>query len=66
MMWRDIGLGEWLFDMDVEEDVEKIGKSVVALAQDPLTAKRKVAGAKERVQQRQRETMAIVAEALHR
>src|SRR5262249_12957943 len=31
-MWRDIGLGEWLFDMDKEDEIKQIAPTVLALA----------------------------------
>lgn len=60
-MWRDIGLGDWLFDMDNTEDVSKLVPTVLSLAKDPEAAKAKAARAREFVRQRQKETMAIVA-----
>src|SRR6478672_5119749 len=30
-MWRDIGLGEWLFDMDNTDDVSRIVPTVLAM-----------------------------------
>ncbi len=57
-MWRDIGLGEWLFDMDNEDDVKRIAPAVLALAKDPAAAKSKAVTARDFVKQRQRETMA--------
>jgi polysaccharide pyruvyl transferase WcaK-like protein len=62
-MWRDIGLGEWLFDMDEEKDGTRITAALLAIAKDPPAAKTKVGKAMEFVRQRQRETMAIVANA---
>ncbi|GAB4033774.1 polysaccharide pyruvyl transferase family protein [Spirosoma jeollabukense] len=59
-MWRDIGLGDWLFDMDTPSDVARIVPAVLAMAKDPKTAKRNVAKAKKFVEQRQRETMNVV------
>jgi hypothetical protein len=59
-MWRDIGLGDWLFDMDTPKDVAGIVPAVLAMAKDPKAAKRNVAKAKKFVEQRQRETMDIV------
>ena len=50
LMWRDIGLGEWLFDFDREEE----------LARNPTGAQERVAQAQARVMQRQRETMDAV------
>ncbi len=59
-MWRDIGLGEWLFTLDNEDEIPRIAPAVLALARDPAAAKAKAAKARQFVQQRQRETMAIV------
>jgi polysaccharide pyruvyl transferase WcaK-like protein len=63
LMWRDIGLGDWLFDLDKEEEAQRVVPAVLALAQDPEGAKVKANKAREFVRQRQRETMAIVAKA---
>lgn len=60
-MWRDIGLGDWLFDMDKEDEIKNIVPTVLALAQDPIAAKAKAAKARELVRKRQAETMAEVA-----
>jgi len=59
-MWRDIGLGDWLFDMDNQDDVRRIVPAVLTLAKDPAASKAKAAQARRFVEQRQRETMAIV------
>jgi len=64
VMWRDIGLGDWLFDMDDEEQVKKIVPAVLAMAKDPAGAKQKALKAKQFVQKRQRETMAVLGKAL--
>lgn len=63
-MWRDIGLGEWLFDMDRDEDVSRIVPAVLAMAADPAAAKAKAAAARDVVQRRQRETMTVLAQTL--
>jgi polysaccharide pyruvyl transferase WcaK-like protein len=60
IMWRDIGLGEWLFDLDRPEERKGIVPAVLALAHDPAAARAKAAKARAYVQQRQRETMAVV------
>lgn len=52
-MWRDIGLGDWLFDMDQPADVARIVPAVLSLAQDPAAAKAKAAEARQRVRVRQ-------------
>jgi polysaccharide pyruvyl transferase WcaK-like protein len=64
IMWRDIGLGDWLFDLDVEEEIPRIVPTVLAMAKDPAAAKAKAAKARAFVEQRQRETMAIVGRSL--
>jgi hypothetical protein len=60
LMWRDIGLGEWLFNLDHEEEIPGIVPAVLAMAKDPAAAKAKAAKGREIVLQRQRETMEIV------
>ena len=59
-MWRDIGLGDWLFDFDKEEDRAKLVPAVLAMAKDPAAAKARADKAREFVEKRQRETMAVV------
>ena len=59
-MWRDIGLGDWLFDLDQEADVARIVPAVLALAKDPAAAKAKAAKAREFVQQRQRRRWTVL------
>lgn len=63
-MWRDIGLGDWLFDMDVEADVQKIVPAVVKLALDQPTAHRQAAAARQFVEQRQQQAMGILMKCL--
>jgi polysaccharide pyruvyl transferase WcaK-like protein len=62
-MWRDIGLGDWLFDMDVQKDVDGIVPAVLSMAKDPAAAHAKVTKALEFVHLRQRQTMGEVATA---
>ena len=63
-MWRDIGLGNWLFDFDNEDDVERLPAAVLAMAKDPAAAKEKAARAGEFVQMRQRKTIRTVIDTL--
>jgi len=63
-MWRDIGLGDWLFDFDQEADLRRLVPAVLALAGDPAAARDRVARAQELVRQRQVATMAIVRRGL--
>jgi hypothetical protein len=60
IMWRDIGLGDWLFDFDVEGEIPKLMPAVLAMARDPAAARAKAAKARAFVERRQRETMAVV------
>jgi hypothetical protein len=64
VMWRDIGLGEWLFDFDDDEEIKGIVPAVLEMAKNPEAAQAKVAKARAFVEQRQRETMAVVRRSL--
>ncbi len=64
IMWRDIGLGEWLFDLDNEAELQRVVPTVLEMAKDPAAAKAKAAQGKAFVEQRQRETMAVLAKVL--
>lgn len=66
IMWRDIGLGDWLFDFDVEEGIKRLVPAVLKMVNDPAAAKAKVAKARAFVEQRQRETMAVLQKQLTR
>jgi polysaccharide pyruvyl transferase WcaK-like protein len=59
-MWRDIGLGDWLFDMDTPDEVARIVPTVMSLITDRDAALQKVGEAQKFVTKRQRETMEIV------
>lgn len=61
LMWRDIGLGSWLFDLDREEDCQRLPQAVIDLARNPDAARDKTAQARQFVKQRQQETMQVVA-----
>lgn len=63
-MWEDIGLGDWLFDLDDESNVAKIVPTVLNLAQHPEAASAKAATARQFVEQRQKETMATLSREL--
>jgi hypothetical protein len=64
LMWRDIGLQEWLFDLDDPNDVARIVPAVLAVARDPAAARAKATTAQAFVAKRQRETLAVVGKAL--
>jgi polysaccharide pyruvyl transferase WcaK-like protein len=63
-MWHDIGLDEWLFNLDEEADVKRIAPTVLAIAKDPAAAKAKAIKARDFVRQRQRETMDVLKKSL--
>jgi len=63
-MWRDIGLGDWLFNFDDEADLPRLAPAVLALAKDPAAAQVRAAKARGFVQQRQRETIGMVGKSL--
>jgi polysaccharide pyruvyl transferase WcaK-like protein len=60
IMWRDIGLGDWLFDFDQESEIARYAPAVLAMAKNPAEAKAKTAAARRFVGQRQRETMKVL------
>ena len=53
-MWRDIGLQNWLFDIDRPEDVENYVPTVLEIAKNPDAAKDKAAKAHGRAEEFQR------------
>jgi polysaccharide pyruvyl transferase WcaK-like protein len=63
-MWRDIGLGDWLFNLDDPADLPKIPTTVLDIAKNPDAAKAKAAAARARVEGFQRDTMAVVRDAV--
>lgn len=63
-MWRDIGLGDWLFDHDDDAAMKGLVPAVLAIAQNPAQAKARAAKAREFVRSRQKAMMAAVGKAL--
>ena len=59
-MWRDIGLGDWLFDLDRNEDVQRVAGAVLALAQNAPAAKDRAAKARDIVRRRFAETIGVM------
>lgn len=64
LMWREIGLGDWLFDTDDEKDYQGIVPACLALATDPEGSRQKALAAQARVQELQKVTMAKLKENL--
>lgn len=63
-MWRDIGLGDWLFDFDQEAEIARYVPTVLQMAKNPAAAKAKIVKARKFVEQRQRETMSVLRNSL--
>ena len=60
IMWRDIGLGDWLFDFDNKAEIAAMPSAVLTMAKDPVAAKAKAARGREFVEKRQREMVAVL------
>jgi len=66
IMWRDIGLGEWLFDLDQPDEAAQVATAVLAMAKDPSAARVKAVRAASLVRDRFQQTMAVVVEEVNR
>ena len=64
MMWRDIGLGDWLFDMDRPEDLERVVPAVLELARNPAASRLKAGKARDFVLSRQARMLQTVKDSL--
>jgi polysaccharide pyruvyl transferase WcaK-like protein len=60
IMWRDIGLGDWLFDLDQPAEAAQVAAAVLAMARDPSAARAKAERAAALVHDRFRQTMEVV------
>jgi polysaccharide pyruvyl transferase WcaK-like protein len=63
-MWRDIGLGEWLFNLDDEAEVARIVPTVLSIAGNPAVARDKADKARDLVLRLEREQMVVLKENL--
>ncbi len=59
-MWRDIGLNDWLFDLDKEDELKRVAPTVLEMARNPEAARSKAAKARAFVETRQREMVATL------
>ena len=62
VMWRDIGLGDWLFDFDEPADVARLTPAVLDMIEHREAALEKVRAAQKVVASAQAETMSVVKE----
>lgn len=60
-MWRDIGLGQWLFDLDQPDEVARIPATVLAMVRDRDAARAATAAAAAQVRGLHRAMVAQVA-----
>ena len=63
-MWRDIGLNDWLFDLDQPGEGAKIASVLLEMLQNKSESQAKVAAARKVVEARQAATMATLKSAL--
>lgn len=66
MMWRDIGLGDWLFDLDDPDAPSQVVSTVRQVALEPDAALRRAREARDRVRARQRQMVSTLADALNK
>jgi len=52
VMWKDIGIDDWLFDFDNEEEIKRFVPAVLKMARNPREAKSKATAAKKVVEAR--------------
>ncbi len=64
LMWRDIGLGDWLFDLDDENDVRRLPDAVLEMAKNPVASRQLAAKARSFVVERQQASMRTIAKLL--
>lgn len=63
-MWKTIGLEQWLFDFDNEDDVKRYVPTVLEMAMYPEKAKETALRAQKFVNERQKETMDVLKSAV--
>ena len=63
-MWRDIGLSDWLFNMDQESDRNRVAETVVEMVKNRDKTMQMVAQARQKVAQAQERAMASLSNAL--
>jgi len=64
LMWRDIGLGDWLFDMDRPCEVARLAPTVLDLIRKPNAARERVRDAQKFVTDRQQRAMRTLLSSL--
>jgi len=65
IMWRDIGLGDWLFELDDPASMAGLVSAVLSVATDRETAQEKVDTAMQFVTSKQQETMSELGRSMN-
>jgi hypothetical protein len=65
-MWEDIGLGDWLFDLDDQAQMDRLTPTLLDIISQPHGAKAKVAQANVIVRRSNEEMATVLREALER
>jgi polysaccharide pyruvyl transferase WcaK-like protein len=65
-MWADIGLGDWLFDMDDSDDLHRIAPAALWIAKNPAMAKARARKARKYAASLHRQSMAGLKQQLDR
>ncbi len=63
-MWYNIGLKDWFFDCDKQDQMDRLTSTVLSLVKDRESALMKTREAKDFVEKRQAETMQIVRDCI--
>ena len=63
-MWRDIGLGDWLFNMDEESEIPGITPTVLKMLTERERSLSKVEQARKFVHERQERMLDVLEENL--
>lgn len=63
-MWHDIGLNDWLFNLDKPDEVARIAPTVLEIAKNPDAAKQKAGAAREVVLKRQDRMFGVLSKEL--
>lgn len=65
-MWRDIGLGDWLFDQDDEEDMNRLVPAVLDVVKNNKEAREKALGANQKVRKSYEEMVSTLRQSINR
>jgi polysaccharide pyruvyl transferase WcaK-like protein len=65
LMWRDIGLGDWLFDLDNDQQAAQVPDAVLKMVSNLEDAKVKTEAARQFVLEKQQQTMQVLQQQLN-